>query len=70
MFGKPDPNTNIVDLYVIKANRDNEPPLGGSVVVDASQSYDQIGSPAVSMQMNSKGKKMGRNDRGCLPGKG
>ena len=55
LFGKPDPNTNIVDLYVIKANRDNEPPLGGSVVVDASQSYDQIGSPAVSMQMNGKG---------------
>ena len=55
LFGKPDPNTNIVDLYIIKANRDNEPPLGGSVVVDASQSYDQIGSPAVSMQMNGKG---------------
>ena len=55
LFGKPDPNSNIVDLYVIKANRDNQPPLGGSVVVDASQSYDQIGSPAVSMQMNGKG---------------
>ena len=40
---------------VIKANRNNMPPLGGSVVVDASQSYDQIGSPAVSMQMNGKG---------------
>ena len=29
--------------------------LGGSVVVDASQSYDQVGAPAVSMQMNGKG---------------
>ena len=55
LFGKPDPATKIVDLYVIKANRNNIPPLGGSVVVDASQSYDQIGSPAVSMQMNGKG---------------
>ncbi|MAR26340.1 MAG: protein translocase subunit SecDF [Flavobacteriaceae bacterium] len=55
LFGKPDPATKIVDLYVIKANRNNMPPLGGSVVVDASQSYDQIGSPAVSMQMNGKG---------------
>ena len=57
LFGKPDPTTKIVDLYVIKANRNNMPPLGGSVVVDASQSYDQIGSPAVSMQMNGKGSR-------------
>ncbi len=55
LFGKADSSTKIVDLYVIKANRNNMPPLGGSVVVDASQSYDQIGSPAVSMQMNGKG---------------
>ena len=55
LFGKPDINSNVVDLYAIQSNRNNKPPLGGSVVVDASQSYDQVGSPAVSMQMNGKG---------------
>ncbi len=55
LFGKPDANSKIVDLYAIQSNRDNQPPLSGSVVVDASQSYDQIGSPSVSMQMNGKG---------------
>ena len=55
LFGKPDANTKIVDLYAIKSNRGDEPPLSGSVVVDATQSYDQVGSPAVSMQMNGKG---------------
>ena len=55
LFGKPDSNTKIVDLYAIKSNRGDEPPLSGSVVVDATQSYDQVGSPAVSMQMNGKG---------------
>ena len=55
LFGKPDINSNVVDLYAIQSNRENKPPLGGSVVVDASQSYDQVGSPAVSMQMNGKG---------------
>ena len=55
LFGKPDVNTNVVELYAIQSNRDNKPPLGGSVVVDASQSYDQVGAPAVSMQMNGKG---------------
>jgi len=55
LFGKPDINSNVVDLYAIQSNRENKPPLGGSVVVDASQSFDQVGSPAVSMQMNGKG---------------
>ena len=55
IFGKPDLNTKVVDLYAIKSNRDNEPPLSGSVVVDASQSYDITNAAAVSMQMNGKG---------------
>ena len=50
-----------------KSNRDNKPPLSGSVVVDASQSYDQVGAAAVSMQMNGKGaRKWEENDRKCL----
>ena len=58
LFGKPDNATKIVDLYAIQSNRDDKPPLSGSVVVDASQSYDQIGEPAVSMQMNGKGARI------------
>ncbi len=58
LWGIPDPQTNLVDLYVINANRSNEPPLSGSVIVDASQTYDQLGAPAVSMQMNGKGARI------------
>ena len=58
LWGIPDPETKVVDLYVIKANRNNIPPLGGGVVVDASQGYDQVGNPAVNMQMNGRGAKI------------
>ena len=58
LWGIPDAQTDLVDLYVIKANRANQPPLSGSVIVDASQTYDQLGAPAVSMQMNGKGARV------------
>jgi SecD/SecF fusion protein len=58
LWGIPDPETKIVDLYIIKANRSNIPPLGGGVVVDASQGYDQVGNQAVNMQMNGRGAKL------------
>ena len=58
LWGIPDPETKIVDLYIIKANRTNIPPLGGGVVADASQGYDQVGNPAVNMQMNGRGAKL------------
>ena len=57
-FGKPDIETGITDLYLIKSNRDATPPLSGGVVVDAVQTYDQVGQPAVSMQMNAKGSRV------------
>ena len=47
--------SEVIGLYAIKSNRDNKPPLSGSVVVDARQSDDQVGAAAVSMQMNGKG---------------
>jgi SecD/SecF fusion protein len=46
-----------VDLYAIKGNRENVPPLAGDVITDAQQTYDQVGRVAVSMQMNGKGAK-------------
>ncbi len=55
LWGKSDKGSELLDLYAIRSNRTNEPPLSGSVIVDAAQTYDQVGGPAVSMQMNGKG---------------
>lgn len=48
----------VVELYALKGNRENLPPMSGGVVVDAKDTFDQLGKPAVSMQMNSKGAKI------------
>lgn len=56
-FGKQEKDSEIVDLYVLKGNRDDIPPLSGAVVTDARQSYSSVGNPTVSMQMNAKGAK-------------
>ena len=58
LWGITDPETKIVDLYIIKKNRNNIPPLGGGVVVDASQTYDMAQQPAVSIQMNGRGARL------------
>ena len=63
-LGKPNPNADIVDLYVIKSNRDGVAPLSGGVIVDAVQTYSQIGQPAVSMQMDAKGARIWENMTG------
>ncbi|TRX42177.1 protein translocase subunit SecDF [Flavobacterium restrictum] len=46
-----------VELYALKGNRDNIPAMGGGVVTDAKDTFDQSGKPAVSMQMNNQGAK-------------
>ena len=57
-WGKPaDKDSEFVELYGLKSNRDNEPELSGAVITDARQDYDQLNRPAVSMQMNAKGAK-------------
>ena len=48
----------MVELFALKSNRDNIAPLSGGVVVDASQTFDQLGNPAVSMQMDSRGSRI------------
>lgn len=63
-WGKPNPNADIVDLYLIKSNRDAAAPLSGGVIVDAVQTYSQLGQPAVSMQMDSKGARIWENMTG------
>ena len=52
-----DKEVEAVELYAIKGNRDNVPAMSGGVVTDASDTFDQSGKPAVSMQMNGQGAK-------------
>ena len=50
-------DVDAVELYALKGNRDNIPAMGGGVVTDAKDTFDQSGKPAVSMQMNNQGAK-------------
>ena len=55
---KSDPKTNIIQLYAVKSNREDEAPIQGDVITDARQVFDQLGAnPEVSMEMNSTGTK-------------
>ena len=47
-----------VELYALRSNRDNKPPMSGGVVTDAKDTFDQFGKPAVSMQMNARGARI------------
>ncbi|WP_340075036.1 protein translocase subunit SecDF [Leptobacterium sp. I13] len=58
VWGKVADDSEVADLYALRSNREREAPLSGSVVVDATQTYDQFNKPAVSMQMNGKGSKI------------
>lgn len=56
LWGKPSANQpDVVDLYVVKGNRENTPNLSGDVIVDAKDAFDQQGKPSVTMQMNGRG---------------
>ncbi len=56
-WGKPSKDSELLDLYVIKGNRDNNPELSGGVITDARQEYNQLGIVTVTMQMDGKGAK-------------
>lgn len=63
VWGLPESNLQLngeetTALYALKGNRDNVPPLGGSVVVDARQEYDNLSRVVVAMQMNGQGAKV------------
>jgi SecD/SecF fusion protein len=49
--------TELIGLYAIKGNRNNTPTIEGDVILDASQMFDQLNKPEVSMTMNSSGTK-------------
>jgi SecD/SecF fusion protein len=57
---KPEPNMpDILALVALKASsRDGKAALGGEVIVDARQDYDQNGRVNVDLQMNAQGAKV------------
>ncbi len=57
VWGKPASDSEVIELYALKTNRRGEPDLSGSVIIDAQQSYDQMGRVAVTMQMDRKGSR-------------
>ncbi|MDR9400291.1 MAG: protein translocase subunit SecDF [Psychroflexus sp.] len=57
-WGKSADDSEFIDLYALKTNRESNPPLDGSVIVDAGQDFDQVGRVVVGMQMNGKGAKI------------
>ncbi|HEY0047200.1 MAG TPA: protein translocase subunit SecDF [Flavobacterium sp.] len=48
-------NLEAIELYALKGNRDDRAAMSGGVVTDASDTFDQLGKPAVSMQMSGAG---------------
>ncbi|WP_298236813.1 protein translocase subunit SecDF [uncultured Algibacter sp.] len=58
VFGKPEKDNELVELYALVGNRDNIPQLSGAVVTDARNQFGPTGKSEVSMQMNAKGAKI------------
>ncbi|WP_055446687.1 protein translocase subunit SecDF [Lacinutrix mariniflava] len=57
VFEKPKKDSEITTLHVLEGNRDNVPPLHGSID-DARESYDQSNNVVVNMQMDAAGSKV------------
>ncbi len=56
---KPNKNSEIINLYALKSNRNDQAPIEGDVIDNAIQTFDQLGiNPEVSMTMNSYGSKL------------
>jgi len=61
---------DILQLYALKVtSRDGSAPLGGDVIVDARQDYDQNGKIEISMNMNSEGARIWKRLTGENVGK-
>jgi len=58
VWGLQNEESEYSELYAIKGNRDGEPELSGAVITDATQDYDPVSRPAVSMQMDARGSKI------------
>ena len=51
-------SSEFIYLYAIKSNREDQAPIEGDVIDDASQEYGQTGLPEVSMTMNATGTRL------------
>ena len=70
-WGKVNPKMpDATELYVLKGTRDNVAPLSGGVIVDAKDTFDQFGKPAVSMQMNANGARLWEKITGAVSQQG
>jgi len=56
VFQKPRKDSEVTTLHVLEGNRDNEPPLNGSID-NAREGYDQANRVVVNMQMDAAGSK-------------
>ncbi len=57
VWERPAEDSEIVELFALKSNREGIPRISGDVVSDARDDFDQYSRPAVSMTMNTKGAK-------------
>ncbi|MGX1929678.1 protein translocase subunit SecDF [Flagellimonas sp. 2504JD4-2] len=57
LWERPAKDSEVVELFALKSNRDNTPRISGDVVSDAQDTFDQYNKPAVSMTMNTRGAK-------------
>jgi len=51
-------DTEVINLYALKSNREGMPRISGDVVSDARGEFDQFSQPIVTMSMNSQGAKL------------
>lgn len=56
LWERPSEGSEVAALYALKSNREGTPRMGGDVVSDASNEF-QNGKPVVSMNMNTRGAK-------------
>ncbi|WP_445714980.1 protein translocase subunit SecDF [Flavobacterium sp.] len=70
-WGKTNVKTpDVTELYALKGTRDNVAPLSGGVIIDARDTFDQLGKPAVSMQMNGNGARKWEQITGAVSQQG
>lgn len=53
LFGLPD--DGYVELYGLESNQKERAPVNDTHIIEARQDYDQIGRPAISLEMNEYG---------------
>ncbi|MGB7393176.1 MAG: protein translocase subunit SecD, partial [Pricia sp.] len=60
LWERPSEDSDVASLFALKSNREGTPRMGGDVVTDARNDF-QNGSPVVTMAMNTRGAKEWEN---------